>query len=139
IPLHWCALTSAGVFLLPTVILIPGYRHALVYVAERMSLPAGVCLCAVLAVAPLLPLQRYAIFLVTAVFFACLFHDERSLNRLEARIDRAVAQLPPGQRVVSSIQDSTLRANALTHMIDRACIGHCYSYANYEPSTAQFR
>jgi hypothetical protein len=24
-------------------------------------------------------------------------------------------------------------------MIDRACIGRCYSYANYEPSTAQFR
>ena len=24
-------------------------------------------------------------------------------------------------------------------MIDRVCIGHCYSYANYEPSTAQFR
>jgi len=24
-------------------------------------------------------------------------------------------------------------------MIDRVCIGHCYSYANYEPGTAQFR
>ena len=24
-------------------------------------------------------------------------------------------------------------------MIDRACIGRCFSYANYEPSTAQFR
>jgi hypothetical protein len=24
-------------------------------------------------------------------------------------------------------------------MIDRACLGRCYSYANYEPSTAQFR
>jgi hypothetical protein len=24
-------------------------------------------------------------------------------------------------------------------MIDRVCIGRCYSYANYEPSTDQFR
>jgi hypothetical protein len=24
-------------------------------------------------------------------------------------------------------------------MIDRACVGRCFSYANYEPSTAQFR
>jgi hypothetical protein len=24
-------------------------------------------------------------------------------------------------------------------MIDRVCLGRCYSYANYEPSTAQFR
>jgi hypothetical protein len=50
-----------------------------------------------------------------------------------------VSQLPPGQRVVSAIDDPTLRINALTHMIDRACLGRCYSYANYEPSTAQFR
>jgi hypothetical protein len=50
-----------------------------------------------------------------------------------------VSQLPPGQRVVSAINDPTLRIGALTHMIDRACLGRCYSYANYEPSTAQFR
>jgi hypothetical protein len=24
-------------------------------------------------------------------------------------------------------------------MIDRVCLGRCFSYANYEPSTAQFR
>ena len=24
-------------------------------------------------------------------------------------------------------------------MIDRVCMGRCFSYANYEPSTAQFR
>jgi hypothetical protein len=24
-------------------------------------------------------------------------------------------------------------------MIDRVCVGHCYSYANDEPPTAQFR
>ena len=42
-------------------------------------------------------------------------------------------------RSISAIDDPELRANALTHIIDRACIGHCYSYANYEPSTAQFR
>jgi hypothetical protein len=29
--------------------------------------------------------------------------------------------------------------NPLTPMMDRSCIGRCYSYANYEPSTAQFR
>ena len=40
---------------------------------------------------------------------------------------------------MSPILDSDLRANALTHMIDRACVGRCYSYANYEPSTAVFR
>ena len=51
----------------------------------------------------------------------------------------AVATLPPGQRVISAIDAPSLRVNALAHMIDRVCIGRCYSYANYEPSTAQFR
>jgi hypothetical protein len=50
-----------------------------------------------------------------------------------------VAQLPPGQRVVSPIIDPGLRVNALAHMVDRACMGRCFSYANYEPSTAAFR
>jgi hypothetical protein len=50
-----------------------------------------------------------------------------------------VAALPPGQRVISAIDDPTLRVNALAHVIDRVCVGRCYSYANYEPSTAQFR
>ena len=25
------------------------------------------------------------------------------------------------------------------HIVDRACIGRCFSYANYEPSSGQFR
>jgi hypothetical protein len=25
------------------------------------------------------------------------------------------------------------------HIADRACIGHCFSYGNYEPASAQFR
>jgi hypothetical protein len=50
-----------------------------------------------------------------------------------------VSQIPPGQRVVSAVEDPTLHVFAVTHMIDRACMHRCYSYANYEPSTAQFR
>ena len=34
-----------------------------------------------------------------------------------------------GQRVVTGIADAGLRVNAFTHMIDRACLGVCYSYA----------
>ena len=51
----------------------------------------------------------------------------------------AVDPLPLGRRVVSAIDDPGLRINAVTHMIDRVCVGRCYSYANYEPSTAAFR
>jgi hypothetical protein len=73
------------------------------------------------------------------LFFAFLFHDERALNGFEDRMDGAIAQLPPGLRVVSPVDDPELRVNALAHMVDRSCMGRCYSYANYEASTAQFR
>src|SRR5262249_1199793 len=76
---------------------------------------------------------------VTGLFFVFLYSDERSLNALEDQIADAAAQAPPGARLITAIQAPQLRTNPIDHMIDRDCIGHCYSYANYEPSTAAFR
>ena len=125
--------------ILPTTILLPGYRHNLVYIAERMSLGVGICFCALLAAARPGRFSRYAMGLVALVFFGFLYRDEKILNAIEDRMDGAISQLPPGQRVVSGVDDPFLRVVAVTHMIDRACLGRCFSYANYEPSTWQFR
>ena len=38
-----------------------------------------------------------------------------------------------------TVLDATGVTFAVVHMIDRACVGRCFSYANYEASTAQFR
>ena len=139
LPFQIGVLSAAGVLIVPTRLQIPGYNHALVYIAERMSLAVGVCLCALLAAAPMRAYHRYAMGVVALLFFGFLYRDEGALNAFEDRMTWLVSQLPPGQRVVSAINDPTLRISALTHMIDRACLGRCYSYANYEPSTAQFR
>jgi hypothetical protein len=139
LPFQLCVLSAAAVFILPTAVLIPGFHHALVYIAERMSLGVGICVCALLGMAQPRALQRYGLMAVALLFFTFLFRDERALNGFEDRMDGVVAQLPAGRRVVSPIIDPATRVNALAHMIDRACVGRCYSYANYEPSTAQFR
>ena len=139
LPFQIGVLSAAGVLIVPTRLQIPGYNHALVYIAERMSLAVGICLCALLAAAPMRAYHRYAMGVVALLFFGFLYRDEGALNAFEDRMTWLVSQLPPGQRVVSAINDPTLRISALTHMIDRACLGRCYSYANYEPSTAQFR
>lgn len=132
------AICAAAVAIVPGAILLPGYGHALVYIAERMSLTAAVLACAV--VAALRPGRARIAFLpIALVFFAFLYRDERSLNRFEDRLDEVVATLPENQRVILGVRDPSLRVNALAHSIDRACIGRCYSYANYEPSTLQFR
>jgi hypothetical protein len=139
IPFQLCVVSSAAVFLLPGTVLIPGFLHALSYIAERMSLGVAVCVCAMLgAVRPRL-LERCALIAVSVVFFGFIYADERALNRFEDRMQDVVAQLPPGERVVSAITDSNIRINALTHMVDRVCVGRCFSYANYEASTGQFR
>ncbi len=139
IPFQLCVISAAAVVILPTTILLPGFNHTLVYIAERMSLGVGICVCALLATANPRVIERYAMLLVAVVFFGFLYRDERVLNLLEDRMDVVVAALAPGQRVVSGVDDPDLHVFAVTHMIDRACLGHCFSYANYEPSTAQFR
>jgi len=139
IPFQIAFLTVVSAWVIPTTILIPGYNHALAFITERMSLAAGVSLCAAFSAPRPRAAQTYGNVAIALLFFGFLFRDERALNRMEDRIDGLVAQLPPGSRVVSPLNDPSLRVNSLVHMIDRACLGRCFSYANYEPSTAQFR
>jgi len=134
-----CLITAAGILLLPSGIAIPGYKHSLVHIADRMSLALGVCVCSVLAGTPSRFYDRFATAIVTILFFGMLYRDEGLLNRFEDRVTAAIGQLPENARVVSGIDQPGLRVNVLAHMADRACLGRCYSYANYEPSTDQFR
>ena len=139
IAFQFCVISAAAVFILPTTILLPGFHHTLVYIAERMSLGVGVCVCALLAGACPRTFERYAMVLVAVVFFGFLYRDERILNSIEDRMEDVITRIPSGQRVVSSVDDPNLHVFAVTHMIDRICVGRCFSYANYEPSTGQFR
>jgi hypothetical protein len=75
-----------------------------------------------------------------AAFFAFLYQDTASLNRMEANAERLVRDLPFGTKVVTTIKaPEDWRVPFIDHVVDRACIGHCFSYANYEPSSGQFR
>ena len=139
VPFQFCVISAAAVSLLPTTILLPGFHHGLVFIADRMSLGVAICVCALLAAARPRAFQRYALALLAVVFFGFLYRDEKILNVIEDRMDDAISQLPAGQRILSGVDDPDLHTFAVTHMIDRACLGRCFSYANYEPSTALFR
>ncbi len=74
------------------------------------------------------------------VFFAFLYQDTLLLNRMESSAESLVSRLPFGTRVIATIwAPPGSRVSFIGHIADRACIGHCFSYANYEPSSAQFR
>jgi len=74
------------------------------------------------------------------VFFTFLYQDTLVLNRMESAAERLVSRLPFGARVIATIwSPPDSRISFVGHLVDRACIGHCFSYANYEPASAQFR
>jgi hypothetical protein len=134
-----CVVVAAAVLLLPGAILLPGYNHALRYISERMSLVVGVAVCALAGSVSPGKREKAAIAVLMALFFAFLYVDARSLNHVESLLEQSVAQIPPGSRVISALCDQHKDVNLLGHMLDRVCIRHCFSYANYEPSSAAFR
>jgi hypothetical protein len=76
----------------------------------------------------------------SAIFFALLFADTAVLNRLESHAESITTALPQGARVIPTLS-APLASHIpfIHHVVDRACIGHCFTYSNYEPSSGQFR
>jgi hypothetical protein len=69
-----------------------------------------------------------------------LYRDTGTLNKMEDQVEEMVKTLPYGRRVTETInapRDS--RILFINHIVDRACIGRCFSYSNYEPASGQFR
>jgi len=139
VPFQLWLLNAAAMVLLPDRLLFPQFGRPLGYIAERLSLAAGVMMCAVLAAVPLTRPARIALLSVTILFFGLLYADDMRLNHKEDRLDAAVSALPSRQRVINFLPDQSLHSLCFHHDLDRACIGHCFSYANYEPSSGQFR
>jgi len=74
------------------------------------------------------------------VFFVFLYQDTGWVNRLEANAEKLLRNLAPGTRIIATVwapPDS--RIEFVAHSVERACIGHCFSYANYEPASGEFR
>ncbi len=139
VPFQLCILGAAAVLIFPDWLITPVYKHALAFISERMSLPLAICMFALAGMARVRASQTTAIAAAAILFFVLLYRDEASLNAFEDTMQTVVSQLPPGQRVISGIGDPFDRVDALPHIIDRVCVGRCYSYASYEPSTDQFR
>jgi hypothetical protein len=74
-----------------------------------------------------------------AFFFTLIFQDTAFLNRMEASAEGVTRQLPFGTRTLSTIFAPNTYRTIYLHIPDRACIGHCFLFSNYEPSTRQFR
>jgi hypothetical protein len=133
-------------------------------ISQRLSLFSGVLLLAVLSRSSYRRWFLLAGLLTAAIFFAALYCDIGWEARAEAKTEKLVKTLPEGDRVVSfadlfnggefgnlpagegrlahltrRVMSLNLRSSPWTHLVSRACLGHCFDYMNYEPSTNQFR
>ena len=72
-------------------------------------------------------------------FFTLLYRDTATLNRLESHAESLIAKFPFGTLVIPTLTSpADSRIQFVHHIVDRACIGHCFTYSNYEPSSGQF-
>ena len=126
-------LNATAVLLIPDRLIFP-----IGFITARLSLGAAVMLCATLAAVPGSGVERVALVVVAVLFFSFLYADDRAFNHLEDGLDASLSQLPPAQRVVTRLASQSLRSLCLYHQLDRACIGRCFSYANYEASSERF-
>jgi hypothetical protein len=104
----------------------------------RLSSVSGILACWMLGAMKPRKWHAAGYALIAVVFFTFLYIDTGTLNKMEEQVERAVAALPAGRRVVEDIDAGDSRVE-IEHIVDRACIGRCFSYDNYEPGTGQFR
>jgi hypothetical protein len=122
----------------PSNLVIPGMAQRFTVIAVRLSLPAAILLLAWLAVLAPGRIYQGITAVLSVAFFTTLYFDQGRFSDFEWRLTVAVRDLPRGTRLATRFQFPT-RVDVAEHMIDRACIGHCWSYLNFEPASAAFR
>jgi hypothetical protein len=139
IPFQVYAISVAGCFLLPYTILFPWYKAAFGGVPERVAWLSAIFVCALIAEVRYAVRYGLVLGVVALVFFVFLYSDARAINKLEQKLDALVSKLPPDQRVIGLLRYPPNSGFDESMLLDRACIGKCFSFGNYEASTQQFR
>jgi hypothetical protein len=140
LPLQLYVIVSLAVILLPDAIRFPYQPSALALLTERLTSVSAALLCCLLGALQPRRWHLLATAAIAAIFFTFLYQDSGTINRMEAQVEQLVRTVPRDSRVLATLKPPFPDSRVLVqHIADRACIGHCFSYGNYEPASAQFR
>jgi hypothetical protein len=139
IPLQLYVLVGVAVIVLPGAIHFPPPRAAIALLTDRLTSISAALACCLLGAMRPAKWHLVASGAIAAVFFALMYQDTGTINRMEEQIVRLVRTLPPNQRVVATVLPLPGSRIPIQHIADRACIGHCFAYGNYEPGSRDFR
>lgn len=138
IPLQLYMVAALAVPLLPRGVHLP-HSVPIALLTDRLTSVSAVLICCLLGAMRPSRWHLAASAAIAIVFFAFVYQDTAVVNRMEAQAEHLVRTLPRNARVMATIEPPWESRILIQHMIDRACIGHCFSYGNYEPSTGVFR
>jgi hypothetical protein len=139
LPLQLYLLSWAAIRLLPDEFALHPGEAAFSRIAARLTLICGIFGCVLLASIGSRAWHVVGYSLAALLFFGMLYRDTSHINQQEAKIESLVSTVPQNARVLASPQSPRDWRIPIQHTADRACIGHCFSYSNYEPSSGQFR
>jgi hypothetical protein len=108
------------------------------YLPDRGSLYSAVALATLVACCRPRLWFTASCAILAVIFFTAIYHDTGILDRRNTKVAELVSACP-GRRVIAMIRPIPGSRIHEDHALDRACIGQCYAYTNYEPSSGQFR
>jgi len=128
-----------AISVLPDAIWLSRYSEPVSEISLRFTLALAVIGCA--ALGGLRP--RSLFFALTAViavcYFVLMYGDTGKAWAMEQQAEKLVALVPNQGRVISTIFPFRGSSVFVHHVVDRACVGHCFVIDNYEPASGQFR
>ena len=139
LPLQLFVAAEMAVFLSPNYIHLPQYEAPLFAVTPRLTSISAILGCCLLSTIWPRKWHFAGYAAIALAFFVLLYRDTATVNRMEEKAERLVGSLPPGSVVVSTVWHPPGSRQLVEHIVDRACIERCFSYANYEPASRQFR
>jgi hypothetical protein len=139
IPVQLYVLLLISVVLLPDGIRLLPEAPALALLSERLTSVSAALFCCVLGVMRPRKWHLVGFATIAVTFFTFLYQDTGTIDKIEEQAERLERTLPPNQRVLATIKPLPGSRILIQHIADRACIGYCFSYGNYEPGSGEFR
>jgi len=137
--LHLYLVVESCVFLMPDAVYVPQIAVPVTLIAERTTTITAVLLCAFIAVERSRRWQFPALLGISVFFFALLYSDTTKQSGMEQEMERLTRTVATGERVLVTIHQPPKYRFSTIHLLDEACVGHCFAYGNYEAPSAAFQ
>jgi hypothetical protein len=139
IPAQLYIILILAAWLLPDAIRFhPGNSAILALLTERLTSVSAVVFCCLLGVMRPRGWHLLGFTTIAAIFFTFVYQDTTIANNMELQAQQLERTVPRNSRILATIKPLDSSRILIQHIADRACIGYCFSYGNYEPSS-EFR